>query len=121
MFQKRSKVLFVANVIATLYGVYLMSYFGEATTTDIGGAIATALVTPHMLMVVLGAVFGWIGFFARKAWGAMVGAILYCVAAVMFLMYAMFTIPMIVLGFIGYAKQKKLNNIVDASVEAVIE
>ena len=114
MFNKRSKVLFVGSLLATLYTIYLMIHFGSAmgssdTAVAVGGAIATALVTPHMLLTGLGAVFAWIGFGTRKTWAALVGAIMYCVGALLFLVYAMFSIPLIILGFIGYSKQKKLN------------
>lgn len=115
MFKSRSKVLFVGSFLATAYIIYLMIYFGGSmsssdATEALGGAIATALVMPHMLITGLGVIFSWVGFFARKPWGALVGAILYCVGAVLFLIYAIFSIPLIVLGFIGFAKQKKLIN-----------
>ncbi len=111
----KSKVLFVANTLATLYVIYLCSHFwGGMANADgaeaIGGAIATALVTPHIIMFLVGAVFGWIGFFIKKSWAALVGAILYSVGTLFFLMYAMFGVPILILGFIGYAKQKKLNS-----------
>lgn len=113
MFNKRSKVLFVCAILATAYALYMIVYFGSSmsssdTAEAIGGAIATALVTPHMILVSLGAIFCWLGFFLRKAWGALVGAILFCVAAVAFLVYAFFCIPLIILGFVGYSKQKKV-------------
>lgn len=112
--EKRSKVLLAANALATIYAVYLISYFfGETANSEgaeaIGGAIATALVMPHMLMFLIGAVFGWIGVLARKSWAALVGAILYSVGTLFFLMYAMFGVPILILGFVGYSKQKKLN------------
>lgn len=115
MFKKRSKVLFVSSLIITIYVIYLMVHFGSSMFSNdsaeaIGGAIATALVTPHMLFVGLGAVFSWIGFFFKKSWAALVASILYCVGAIMFLMYALFVVPSIILGFIGYSKQKKLNS-----------
>lgn len=114
MFKERSKVLFVASLLTTAYVIYLMIYFGSSFFSEdgaevIGGALATALVTPHMLMLGLGAVFSWIGFIFKKSWAALVAAILYCVGAMLFLMYAMFVIPSIILGFIGYSKQKKLS------------
>lgn len=110
----RSKILFIASTLATLYTVYLISYFGGGTLNAdgaeaVGGAIATALVTPHMIMFLIGAIFGWIGFLAKKSWAALVAAILYSVGTLFFLLYAMFGIPILVFGFIGYSKQKKLN------------
>jgi len=111
----RSKILFVASTLATLYTIYLSTYFGGGTLNAdgaeaVGSAIATALVTPHMIMFLIGAVFGWIGFLAKKAWAALVAAILYSAGTLFFLMYAMFGIPILVFGFVGYSKQKKLNS-----------
>ena len=111
---KRSKILAVATVLATLYSVYLISYFfGGVSNAEgaeaVGGAIATALVMPHMVTFLVGAVFGWIGVFFKKSWSALVAAILYAVATFMFLVYAMFGIPILILGFVGYVNQKKLN------------
>lgn len=111
----RSKILFLANILATLYTVYLISYFSGTTLNAdgaeaIGGAIATALVTPHMIMFLIGVIFGWIGFLAKKSWAALVAAILYSVGTLFFLVYAMFGVPILIFGFIGYSKQKKLNS-----------
>lgn len=113
MFKDRSKVLFTCCVLATIYVVYLICYFGGSMASSnsadaISGAIATALVTPHMVLIGIGAVFSWLGFFLRKSWAALVGAISYCVGALLFIMYIIFCIPIIVLGFIGYSKQKKI-------------
>ena len=112
--EKRSKVLLVATALATIYAVYLITYFVGGTANAegaeaVGGAIATAIVMPHMIMFLIGAVFGWIGVLARKSWAALVGAILYPVGTMFFLMYAMFGVPILILGFVGYSKQKKLN------------
>lgn len=110
----RSKVLFVANILATIYSIYLITYFVGGTANSsgaeaLGGAIATALVTPHMIMFLIGAVFGWIAFIAKKCWAALVAAILYSVGTLFFLAYFMFGVPILVLGFIGYNKQKKIS------------
>lgn len=112
----RSKVLIIATLLATLYAIYLYCYFvGGTMSADgaeaIGGAIATALVTPHMAMIAIGAIFGWVGVFTKATWAALVGAILYSVGAVLFFMYIMFSGPILILGFIGYSNQKKLNKI----------
>lgn len=109
----RSKCLCIANVLSSLYAVYLITYFFGGTMNSsgaeaVGGAIATALVFPHMFMFILGAVFGWLGFLAKKSWAALVAAILYSVGTLLFLAYAMFGIPILILGFVGYSKQKKI-------------
>jgi hypothetical protein len=54
-------------------------------------------------------VFGWLGFLIKKSWAALVAGILYAVGTLFFLAYFMFGVPLLILGFIGYAKQKKLN------------
>lgn len=112
--KERSKCLFVSTALATLYAVYLMSYFfGSMSSAEgaeaIGGAIATALVMPHMVMFIIGAVFGWIGVISKASWAALVGAILYSVGTLFFLVYFMFGVPILILGFIGYNNQKKIN------------
>lgn len=113
MFKGRSKALFIGTLIATLYGIYLISHFASAMSSgtgaeQVGGAIATALVTPHMVCVWLGIIFGWLGFFMKASWAALVAAIMFSVGAVIFLLYALFLIPSIILGFIGYANQRKI-------------
>lgn len=113
--KKRSVVLTIATILATAYVVYLITYFfgatanADETAEAIGGAIATALVMPHMIMFLIGAIFGWIGVFLRKSWGALVAAILYSVGTLFFLAYIMFGAPILILGFVGYSKQKKIN------------
>ena len=114
MFKNRSKILFICAVLATMYVTFLISYFGNSmgdlnSGEEIGGLFATAMVTPHIVVIGIGAVFSWLGFFLRKSWCALVGAILYCVGSLLFILYIMFGIPLIILGFIGYAKQKTLN------------
>lgn len=113
--RKRSIMLAITTILSTAYAIYLFCYFvgGTAAATDgaemLGGAIATALVTPHAIMFLIGAVFGWIGFLFKKSWGALVAAILYSVGTLFFLAYFMFGVPLLIFGFIGYANQKKLN------------
>lgn len=113
--RKRSIMLTIATILSTAYAIYLFVYFigGTATATDsaemIGGAIATALVIPHAVMFLIGAIFSWVGLLFKKTWGALVAAILYSVGTLFFLAYFMFGVPLLIFGFIGYANQKKLN------------
>lgn len=118
MFEGRSKAAFVAALLGVAYSIYSVVYWagvaGASVSTQdsaeaIGAGIATALVFPHMLVTVLATIFAVIGFFIRKTGLILTGAILFSVAALLFLLYAVFLIPSIVLGFVGYANQKKIN------------
>jgi hypothetical protein len=112
--KKRSTWLLVATILATAYTIYLILYFSDAISgttgaEQAGSVVATALVTPHIIMFAVGAIFGWIGYCARKAWSALVAAILYSVGTLFFLVYAMFGVPILIFGFIGFANQRKIN------------
>ena len=115
MFKGRSKVVFVCALISTLYLIYIISYFVginadvNDTAEAVGAGFATVLVLPHMLLLGLGVIFNWVGFGTKKNGFILAGAILYCVSALLFFIYAVFLIPSIVLGFVGYSKQKKIN------------
>ena len=61
-----------------------------------------------MVCVVVAAIFNVIAALANKRGFALVAAILYCVGAVLFLMYALFVVPSIILSFVGYAKLGKI-------------
>lgn len=121
--KKRSIMLAIATIAATVYTVYLLCYFlgGTAAASDetslLAGAIATAMVTPHMILFSIGIIFGWIGLLAKKSWAALVAAILYSVGTALFVVYIMFGGPILILGFIGYANQRKINkNLVNPPV-----
>ena len=113
--KKRSVALTISAILGVIYSIYIISYFSKAmlgsgsTAEAVGGALATALVTPHMVCAVIGAIFNVIAAIGNKRAFALVGAILYCVGAVIFLLYAAFLIPSIILSFVGYARLKKIN------------
>lgn len=112
--RQRSKFLIVATALSTIYTVYLFIYFiggvaGASGTDAVAGTIASALVAPHAFMFLIGAIFGWLGVFLKKSWAALVAAILYSVGTLFFIAYIMFGAPLLILGFIGYANQKKIN------------
>lgn len=96
----------IGAILTIAYAIYIVSYFGDASTTNVGGFLASALVMPHMLCVALAAVFSLVGFFARKRWAMLTAAILLTAAAVLFTMYAPFVIVQTVLLFIAYARMK---------------
>jgi amino acid transporter len=113
---KRSILLLITSILATAYFIYLIAYFGSAigSTTgsaQAGAALATALVLPHIVLIAVGAIFSWLGFFLRIKGLTLVGAILFTIALFVFLPYFMFSAPLLILGFISFANQNKLNKI----------
>lgn len=115
MKKKKSLALIIAAILGIVYGAYLIVYFGNLVTGSssdvdaIGGAIATALVTPHMVLVTLAVIFNVLAVFNCKRGFALTAGILYSVAAVVFILYGMFLIPMIILSFVGFVKLKSIN------------
>ncbi|MCC5427805.1 benzylsuccinate synthase [Clostridium botulinum] len=115
MFKKRSKAFFIGLIIVTIYLIYIISYFygilGDGDTAEqIGSGLATALVTPHIVVLAISVMFGWLAFGLSSSGFALTASILYTVAGVMFIPYIFFVIPSIILGFVGYANQKNINN-----------
>lgn len=106
---ERSKIEFLAAVTGTLYSIYLVRYFYDAADANLSGSLATFIVTPHMLFCVLGSIFAWVAFFGNGRGMALAAAIMFCVAAVVFVAYAPLTVPMILLCFIGYAMIGRIN------------
>lgn len=112
--KKKSIALILSAIIGAGYALYITTYFGgtifksESAAAAAGVSIAAALVTPHMLCTVVAAIFNVIACFNNNSAFALTGAILYCCAAVLFLFYALFVVPSIILSFVGYARLKKL-------------
>ena len=133
---KRSKALFVANVLATLYAGYLLWVFGgamvEAGGMDVVYAlhayfefafallgtgassvtflyVVLVLLCVHIVAFVLGCLFGWIAYLGRKSGGAKFAAVLYLIGTIAFPIYLFFGLPITIFGFVGGSKQKKLN------------
>ena len=108
---KRSKLLLASAILGTLYLIYLISYFtGSMAATDgaalVGGAIATAMVTPHMLCVGLASLFSWIGWGASLRWAALVAGILFAVSILCMFLYALFVALQMIFCFVAFAKMK---------------
>lgn len=108
---KKNLLLLISAVIGLAYSIYIISHFsgamsGSTGAEAAGAAIATALVTPHMILVVLATIFNWVAWFTNKAGFALVSGILYAVGGVVFLGYFLFVVPSMVLSFVGYAQLK---------------
>ena len=89
---KHSKALLISGILGALYSIYIIAHFSGATVSSsgaeqVGAAIATALVTPHMILVVLATIFNWVAYFTNKRGFALTAGILYSVGGVVFLAY----------------------------------
>lgn len=110
--KKKSKLALISWILSLLYLIYLISYFaggvgGTTGSEQAGTAIATALVFPHMLSVGIGLIFNMLGYFMNKRAFILVGAILYSVAILLFMVYFMFVIVQMILSYIAFAKMGK--------------
>ena len=109
----KNKLLLVSLILGAAYLVYSIVYWsgvnsGAASDAEaLGGAIATTLVMPHLVCTGVAVVFNALGFFMNKQGFALVGAILYAVALVLFIAYFMFVIVQMILSFIAYAQMRK--------------
>lgn len=110
---RKSKALLISMIVGILYTLYLVSYFfngmasSQSSSEAIGSTLATALVTPHMILMILAVIFNTLAYLQNRKGYALVSGILYSVAAGLFLLYAPFVILEIIFSFIGYSKLKK--------------
>lgn len=113
---KRNKLLLVALILGVAYLAYSLWYWfgggaasavGSDSASQAGAGIATMLVTPHLLLTVVAVIFNALAFFMSKRAFALVAGILYAVAMVLFIAYALFLIVQMVLCFVAYAKMPK--------------
>ena len=114
--KKKGRVLLLISlIIGVIYGIYIVSYFGGAVSgsagaEQVGAGIATTLATPHIVMTWIGVIFNALAFFMYNRPFALVAAILYTVAMVVFPLYFMFVIVEMILCYIAFAKMKKTEN-----------
>lgn len=132
----RSKTLFVANILATVYSAALLWIFGGAVIKAGGAEFIEALsayfdavldliqmsspkvailygvlilLGVHIVAFTLGCIIGWVALAKKKSGGAKFAAVLYLIGTLCFPVYLVFGLPITILGFIGAGKQKKLN------------
>lgn len=112
MKKKLNILLLIAFILGLLYLIYSGWYWGTSmsagsSTDQAGAALASVLVTPHLICAGIAVIFNALGLFMRKAGFALTGAILYTVAIVLFPPYFMFIVLEAVLSYIGFAQIKK--------------
>lgn len=113
---KKSKCLLISWIIGAAYMIYLVSYMAGAganagsSAEAVGVGLATALVAPHALCVLVAVVLNIIGWAKSSRGLALAGAILYAVSMILMPIYFMFVIVEMILSFVGFANLKKLAN-----------
>lgn len=95
---------FFAFFLTAIYAVYIVSYFADLFLDSLSGYLATAIVTPHLLCIILATVFSGLGRFGHKRWGMLTAGILLAVSAVLMMTYAPMVILQCVLCFVAYAR-----------------
>ncbi|MDY0318265.1 MAG: hypothetical protein RBQ64_06835 [Candidatus Izemoplasmatales bacterium] len=115
MFKGRSITAFLSVLIASAYLVYLIISFRDFNNqSDNAGeqffrALLTLFLLPHLVVTIIAVILGWVGFGMKSSGFVLSSAILYCVSSAMFLLVFFYLVPSIVLGFIGFAEQKRLS------------
>ena len=133
---KRSKTFLAANILSTIYVVFLVWAFGSIiinlAVTDLADAVGATfaflvelagnvsdveaflvivfgLFCIHVAFLLLGFLFGWIGYAAKSSVLAKLAAVCYLLATIVFPVSFFIGLPMIIVGFIGGSKQKAIN------------
>lgn len=111
---KKSKTALVAMVIGVIYAVYALSYWFGANTDPsleaseaLGAGLATAIVMPHLVTAIIGALFNVIGFFANNRGFILAAAILYTIALAVFPPYFFFVLIQMILCYIAFVRMGK--------------
>lgn len=134
----RSKSLLTANILSTLYSAVLLYIFGGAIIAAGGISYVKALyvyfefafnilgsssvsnnflvaiivlLIIHIVLFLFGCLFGWIAFGTKKSGLAKFSATLYLIGTIFFPIYLIFGLPITIVGYIGGAKQKKINKV----------
>lgn len=124
MFSRRSKAVFFFAALGTGYTVVLSVLWvsAQSAITDqfetdpilaglgtVAGGVASVVLLPHFISAVFGSVLSIIGFLTRNDGLVLAAAILFTVAVSMFFLSALLLLPAVILGFVGYANQRRLN------------
>jgi len=124
MSHRRSKIALVFAIFGVLYSVGLIVAWSSSQaaltdlfTTDpflaglgtVAGGVASIVLLPHFISSLFGSVLAVVGFFSRNDGLLLAAAILFTVALAMFFLSAVFLLPVVILGFFGYANQRRLN------------
>ena len=122
---RRSKVVLVFAVLSAAYTVVLSVLWSSAQSTltelfetdpllaglgTVAGGLASIVLLPHFISVVFGSILAVVGFLTRNDGFVLAAATLLSVAVAMFFLSGLLLLPVVILGFIGYANQRRLND-----------
>ena len=113
--KKRSIILFVACIIATICLVYLITYMSGtvekmdsmSSAEQAGTSIAMALASPSLIVSGIGTIFAWLGWLFKMRGFALTAGILFAVAMVLMIPWFMFNVVQMVLCFVAFARMKQ--------------
>ncbi len=100
-----------AMILTALYALYIFTYFSDIGIETLSGAVAIAIVMPHMLCVSIAAIFSFVGFFGKKRWAMLTSGILMAVSAVLMMSYMPMVIVQAILFFISYVRMGKFKEV----------
>jgi hypothetical protein len=121
---RRSKVVLFFAVLGAVYTVVVTILWSRAQSalTDlflsdpllaglgtVAGGVASIVLLPHYISAVFASVLAAIGFLTRNEGFILAASTLFCVAVAMFFLSGLLLLPVVILGFIGYANQRRLN------------
>lgn len=104
--------MLISAVLGGLYtGYWMYHILSIAASADgvweaAGVAIGVGLIAPHLICAVLAFIFNTIAYVSCNKWLALTGAILYTVAALVFIVYSPFVIIQAILSYVGFARMK---------------
>ena len=122
---RRSKVVLVYALLSVIYTVVLSVLWSNAQSTltqlfetdpllaglgTVAGGLASIVLLPHFISAVFGSILAVVGFVARNDGFVLAAATLFSVAVAMFFLSGLLLLPLLILGFIGYANQRRLND-----------
>lgn len=117
--QYRNNFTLISAIIATLWMIISISAFSniastiptgdsaEAIGSQVGATIGILSQMPYLILMGLGIIFDWVGYWANKQGFVLTSAILFCVALLFSIFNGFGLIPCFILDFIGYSKMKK--------------
>ena len=119
MRQHHNNFVLISAIIATLWMIVSISAFSniastiptedsaEAIGSQIGATIGILSQMPYLIVMGVGIVFDWIGYWVNKQGFVLTYAILFCIALLFSIFNGLGLIPCFILEFIGYSKIKK--------------